>query len=479
MSDSMKALLRLSSLLLLTACATPVPVGIRPTDVPAAFTNPAGKDAQVWPTPDWWAGFGSPELIDFEKTARTENLDLAAAVAQVLQAQAQTGIEQSALFPDLSLNGSATRAGGIKTNIPIHPHATSNTFGASLQASYQVDLWGVARNNLRAAEESLRASQYAQQTVALTIEANVANTYLDVLALREEIKITQENIDAAKGILKITQAKVTNGVSSNLELAQQEAQLAGQEALLPALQEQEREARYALAVLLGRIPEGFDVAGKNLDAITPPLVGPGLPSELLARRPDVAQAEANLASAHASVDAARAAFFPQIGLTGNAGYASSQIAQLFNPTNFAWTIGASLMETIFNGGLHAAQSDQAKAHEVELIATYRKSVLSAFSDTETSLGQVSSNADRQRLTQDEVNAAAEAFRISTLQYREGVTDLLSVLQTQETLFTSENTLVQVKLARLQAIVSLYQALGGGWTTASTPELPNADWFRPF
>jgi multidrug efflux system outer membrane protein len=474
----MKPILRTTTCVLalaVGACSTPTPVGIKPGDVPKAFTAPIPTNASVWPQVGWWKTFASSELAGLEDSAQTDNLDLAVAEANVLQAQAQTGVVQSTLFPDIGVTGTGHRGGGPKsTGTP-----TTNSFSAAATASYIVDLWGEERDNLRAAEESLRSSQYQQETVALTIASSVASTYFQVLALRDEISITKQNIDAAQRILKITQAKVTNGVSSNLDLAQQEAQLAQQEAILPSLEEQEREARYALALLEAKPPEGFDVSAQTLEGIDPPLVAPGLPSQLLDRRPDVAAAEANLASAHASVDAARAAFFPQIGLTGSAGYASSQLKYLFNPSSFVWDMGASVMETIFNGGLHAAQSDLAKAQEQGLISTYRKSVLTAFSDTETSLGQVSADADQEKITEDEVKAAAEAFRISELQYREGVTDLLSVLQAQQTLFTSKTSLVQVKLARLQAIVGLYQALGGGWQASTMPEMPNANPFRLF
>src|SRR5690242_11214664 len=240
------------------ACSTPTPVGITPDDVPKGFTAPIPASTQVWPTTLWWKSFTSTELAGLEDAAQANNLDLAAAAARVLQAQAQTGITGSSLFPDIGVTGTAHRGGGPK------PVPTANSFGASVQASYQLDLWGVARNNLRATEETLRSSQYSQETVALTVAADVANTYFDVLALRERITITKNNIDAAKRILTITKAKVTNGVSSNLDLAQQEAQLAGEEARLPALEEQEREARYALAVLEGRPPEGFDIATTNL-----------------------------------------------------------------------------------------------------------------------------------------------------------------------------------------------------------------------
>jgi NodT family efflux transporter outer membrane factor (OMF) lipoprotein len=475
----MKFLLRTASVMALTlgatACQTPVPQVLGPQHVPSNFTAPTARNAPVWPSVGWWAGFGSPELNGYITTAQTNNLDLAAAAARVLQAQAQTEISGSALFPSLSLQGEAQRARNGAGQIVFDPKtgqptgqtraATGNTFGLTLDASYELDIWGKARANLTAADQLLLASTYAQQVVALTVTTDVANTYLDVLALRERLDIARQNVDAARRVLAIVQAKVTNGVSSRLDLAQQEAQLAAIEATIPALEEQEREARYALAILLGRLPEGFNVVGRTLDAIVTPQVTPGLTSEMLRRRPDVAQAEANLASAHASVDAARAAFFPQIGLTGSGGFTSNALNTLFTGSGFGWSIGANLLQTIFDGGLLEGQFALSKAQQQELVATYQSTVLNAFSDVETTLGQVSSLADQERLRTEQTNAAAEAFRISELQYREGVTDLLNVLTAQQVLFSAQDTLVQIKLARLQADVGLYKALGGGWSEA--------------
>lgn len=472
----MKFLLRSASVMALAlgaaGCQTPVPQVLGPQHVPSNFTAPTAKNAPVWPSAGWWAGFGSTELNGFIGAAQTNNLDLAAAAARVLQAEAQSEISGSALFPSLSLQGSAQRS---RTGSGVAPSGaatgttkafTGNAFGLTLDASYELDIWGKARSQLRAADQLLLASTYAQQVVALTVTTDVATTYLDVLALRERLDIAQQNVDAAKRVLAIVQAKVANGVSSRLDLAQQQAQLAAIEATIPALQEQEREARYALAILLGRLPEGFDVAGRSLDGIITPQVAPGLTSELLRRRPDVAEAEANLASAHANIDAARAAFFPQIGLTGSGGFTSSTIGTLFKNSAFGWSIGASLLQTIFDGGLLEGQYDLTKAQQQELIATYRSTVLNAFSDVETTLGQVSSLADQERLRTEQTRAAAEAFRISELQYREGVTDLLNVLTAQQTLFSAQDLLVQIKLARIQADVGLYKALGGGWSEAS-------------
>lgn len=456
----MKALLRTSSFIVLAltaaGCVTAPPAVLKPQDIPTAFTAPVATGAPVWPKPDWWKGFGSPELDGLIADAQNNNLDLAAAAARVLQAEAGTDIASSALFPDISLGASAARQGQNKGG------PNFNTFGASLSASYELDFWGLARSNLRAADESLKSARFAQQVVALTVTAGVADTYLDVLALRQRVAIANQNIDAANRVLAITDAKVTNGVASRLDLAQQQALLAGQKAQVPAIEEGSREAGYALAILLGRVPEGFEVKGQNLDDIASPTVAPGLPSELLRRRPDIAAAEAELAAAHANVDAARAAFFPHIDLTASGGYASTALSTLFNPASLGFNIGASLLQTIFDGGRLLGQSRLAQAQRLELIADYRKTVLAAFQDVETALGQVASLAEQQKYKTEQVDAASEAFRISEIQYREGVADLLNVLQAQQTLFSAQDQLVQIKLARIQADIGLYKALGGSW-----------------
>lgn len=493
----MKALLRSSvfavSGLAVAACSTDPPVALKPTEMPSAFTAPMTPSSQVWPAADWWTGFGSTELTDLEVTAQQQNNDLAAAAARVVQARGNTGIAASALFPAVDLSGSAQRSGskfatpgsgsghsssggaGAKGGVT---GLTTNTFGVSLNASYELDFWGLAQDNLRAAQYNARSALYAQRVEALTVTSDVANTYLDVLALRDRIQIAKNNVDAAKRILAITQAKVTNGISSNLDLAQQSAILAGVQASIPALEEQEREARYALAVLIGRAPEGFDVKANTISGVSAPAVQPDMPASLLVRRPDIAAAEANLISAHASVDAARAAFLPGIGLRGSGGYSNAAIGSLFNPESLAWNIGASLLQSIFDGGSLTSQFDINKGREMELVADYRGTVFNALSDTESALGQVTSLATQEQFTTEQVKNAAEAFRISELQYREGVADLLAVLQTQQTLFTAQDTLVQVKLARLQADVSLYRALGGGWSIDQDKDQPTRNDFQP-
>lgn len=455
----MKRFLRSTSATLLAlaaaGCTTPTPQALQPTDLPQSFTAPMVKSAQIWPQTNWWTSFNSPEMTDVIMNAQNGNLDLAASYARVLQAEAQAGISRSVLFPQLGLDTQANRSRADSVS--------SNSFRLSGDVNYQLDLFGKNRDNYRAALETLRSSKYAQQAEALTITSDAADDYLTVVALRERLKIARDNIAASERVLNIVKAKVTNGVSSNLDLAQEQAVVAGQEAAIPALEQQERAERYALATVLGQAPERIIIKAQNFEGFTPPVAVPGIPSDLLLRRPDIAQAEAALASAHARVDAARAAYFPSIGLTGAGGVESSALGSLFSGPGLFYSLGAQLLQTIFDGGLLESESDLAKAQQQELVADYRQSVLNAFSDVETSLSNAASLAEQERLTTIEVNNAAEAFRISEIQYREGVADLLAVLQAQQTLFTSQDTLVQIKLQRLEASISLYRALGGGWS----------------
>jgi len=449
----------------LAACtANPTPMD-RPGDVPPGFTAPMASSAPVWPQNDWWSKYGAEELAPLEDTAQKENLDIAIYAARVLQAEANDGIALSALFPTLNGSIGGTRSGG-NSAIP----RARNAFSAGLTSSYQQGFFGTQYLDLKAAREDLRAQRYAAAVVGISTASQVADEYFTILAFRERIAIANANIAAAKRILAITQAKVNSGVSSNLDLAEQQALLAQQESTLPGYIESEKEARYALAILLGRAPEGYDIKAQNLDGIAPPMVQPGMPSELLLRSPAIAQAEANLFAAHANVDAARTLYFPSLSLTGSAGYGPvSQLSNLFNPAGFAFSIGASILQSIFDGGRIHAENDQAQARQQELVATYRKTVFTAFSDVESALGTVKSTTDQLALVEIQTKADAEAYRISELQYREGTIDIVSLLNNQRNLFEAQQALVQTKLARLEASIALYNALGGGWEQKASDE----------
>jgi multidrug efflux system outer membrane protein len=450
--------------LLLSGCATHVPRVLTPQDTPKTFSGQIVGSEQVWPQPDWWRTFGSTELSDLIEKAHSDNRDLAVAAARVMQAHAQTTIQRAALFPQINAQAQAFRSpsGASGQSITGQSFSAGNSFGLTFGASYELDFWGFARDNLHAANEALKSTRYAQQAVALTVTANVAKTYFSVLALRVRIAIANEDITAINGILDTINLRVSTGKSSRLDLAQEQAQVESVEAQLPLLEEQELEARVALAVLLGEPPQGFEVKTQNLDVFHLPVVQAGLPSELLLRRPDVAEAEANLAAAHANLDAARAAFLPQFALAGNGGFAGTAINALLHGPNFAWDFGANLLQTVFDGGKLLGQKNLAQATQQELIASYQSAVLNAYADVENALGQVTNNSRAAIHLGREVEAAREAFKISQLQYRQGATDLLTVLQAQQTLFSAEDQLAQTTLAHMQAVVHLFEALGGGW-----------------
>ncbi len=459
--------INLVAVALVVGCATRVPQVLAPAMVPTGFTGQSVSSSEVWPPPDWWDHFGSPELSTLMATAKAENRDLAAAAARVLEARAQISVQRSGLFPQLELQAQAQRqrASASQPNSG-QPSATRNAFGANLAASYGPDLWGSERAAVQAANENLKSARFAQQAVALALTASVANAYFSVLTLRERAAIANEDITAINNLLDVIKLRVTTGKSSHLDLAQEQAQVEAVAAQLPLLEQQELEARMALALLLGQSPETFQVAAQNPDAIRSPLVQPGLPSDLLLRRPDVAEAEANLASAHANVDVARAALLPQISLTGNGGYASATLGTLLRGPSFVWQAGAGGLQTIFQGGKLLGAKRLALAKQQELVASYQGAVLNAYADVENALGQVTYNQKAEQHLRREVDSAREAFGIAQLQYRQGAADLLIVLQAQQTLFAARDQLAQTTLARLQAVVHLYAALGGGWVESA-------------
>ena len=449
----------------LTGCATRPPQALSPQIVPKTFVGHVATPAPVWPRSGWWQGFGSPELSRLIELARTDNRNLAVAAARLREARAQVTIQRAALFPAIDAEAQADRSGVGQAALSSNGQqdsTTRNSFELGGGASYELDVWGLSRDNLRSAEEALKASRFAQRGVALTTTESVADTYFEILALREQIAIANQDIAAIDGILRIVRVKVRAGTASHLDLAQEQAQVEAVEGELPALEEQALEARVALAVLIGQPPEGFAVEAQSAEAIRIPDVAPGLASQLLLRRPDVAEAEANLAAAHANLQAARAAFLPQFALSGSAGFSSAAANALLHGPSFLWDAGAQLVQTIFDGGKLVGQKDLAYATQQELVASYQNAVLNAYADVESALGQVRNYAREEQHLSQEVVAAREAFQISRLQYSQGVADLLNVLQAQQTLFGARDSLVQARLARLQATVHLYAALGGGW-----------------
>jgi NodT family efflux transporter outer membrane factor (OMF) lipoprotein len=448
---------------LLGACAiTGKPPAPAPA-MPQAYTEPAAPDGTV-PARDWWRSFGSTELSGLIDAALDASPDMAIAAERVRQAEAQVKITGSTLFPALNFSAdSASRE--------TRPHggrwSGDQSSGAALSASYELDLWGKNASGVRAAESSLRASRYDQETVRLTLVAGVASAYFQVLSLRGRLVIARENLAIAGRVFKVVDARVRNGAASALDLARQQAAVLTLQAAIPPLELQQRQTLVALAILLGRQPEGFNASASTLSTVLVPRIAPGLPSALLVRRPDLASAEAQLAAANANVAVARAALLPSISLTGSAGLASNVLLNFLNAPTATLAIGASLLQPIFNGGRLRAQVDVAASHERELVESYRKFILAALADVENSLSAAARTAEQEQLQEKVVEQARVALKLAEIRYREGADDLLTALDAQRTLFQAEDQLAQIRLARLQASAGLFKALGGAWKMPDT------------
>jgi outer membrane protein, multidrug efflux system len=429
-----------------------------------------GADAAI-PALDWWRGFHSSELTSLMDAAQIHNLDIAVAIAQVIQADAQVGISGAPLLPTVSGNASAVReklaSSGSNSVSGGGGNAPISIYSTGLTASYILDFWGKNRATLAASEQSATVSRYNREVVTLTTIVTVANTYFQVLAAQDELRVIRQNLAAAERILALIKTQFAGGTASQLDLSQQEALVATQRAAIPPLEVTRDQNIAALAVLVGRAPAGFTVRGGTTSQIAVPRVTPGLPSELLYQRPDIRQAEAQLAASNFSVEAARAAFFPQIQLTGATGFQSTALASLFTPGAWFYTLTASLAQPIFDGFLLESELKQAKGVQLQNLQAYRKAVLSAFSNVEQSLIALQKTTLQERLQMDAVAASRKAFEVAETQLRGGTINLITVLQAEQTLFTAETTLVQVRLSKLLAASSLFQSLGGGWTPQGT------------
>lgn len=433
-------------------------------DIPEGYKAARLTRADAPPTLDWWRGFRSPELTSLMEEAQTVNLDIAAATARFIQADAQARVTGAALLPSLSGTGQQTysRSSGSSSSGLTNGGREVVNYQSSLSASYELDFWGKNRDAAQAAEETAIATRFDRDVVALTALVSVANAYFQVLAAQDRIRTAERNIASAQRILDAIKQRLSAGTGTDLDVAQQEAVLANQRAAVPTLRQTLAQNVNALATLVSRPPESVRVKGGSLNRISSPRVTPGLPSELLTQRPDIRRQEAYLAAATANVGSARAQFFPSIQLTGSGGYQSSSLVSLFQPQAAFFNVVGGLTQPIFDGGRILGNFEFTKARQDELLQTYRKTVVQSFADVDNALVAIRQTTERLRLQRQVLAASRRAFQLSEQQLRAGTADIVTVLNTQLTLFQAEDSLSQAQLARLLAIVSLYQALGGGW-----------------
>jgi len=422
------------------------------------------------PKLDWWRGFHSSELTHIIEQAQLANLDIAAAVARIVQADAQARIVGASLLPIIDLNGDASHSQSSGTTVTTSSRSGSTTFSPvqrdnlqiTLNASFEIDFWGKNRAALQAAEQTAAASRFDREVVALSTVVAAANAYFLVLATQDRLRAAREDLNSATRVLDLIKQRVNAGTASELETAQQQSVVETLRAAIPPLEQTLKQNRTALAVLMARSPEAVHIRGGSLNSIRVPRVTPGLPSELLAQRPDIRKAEADLATANANVANARAQFLPSITLTGEGGYQSAIFKLLLRPESAIYTAAASLTQPIFEAGRLQGNLDLQKGRQDELLQNYRKAVIAGFGDVENALDGIRQTALRERLQRAVVASSRRAFDISEQRFSEGTIDLVTVLQTQQTLYEAQDVLVQARLAHIQAVISLYQALGGGW-----------------
>ena len=449
------------SALVLGGCAAPVmdaaqPAPALPKQWPQAAT---ATEADAALSQHWWRSFGSAELDSVVDRAQIQSWSVAEAAARVRQAAARWNQAGAALLPEVNGGMNATRnkslSGGEST--------AQNRFTASLSASYEVDFWGRNRAGRDAAQAAWKASVFDRDTVQLTVTAGAAQAWLHSVALHERVDIARLNLQSAERLVQLVESRARAGAASALELAQQKGLVASQRRSLLALQQQALDAQAALATLLGQAG-GADVVTTSLLGLQMPAVGVGVPAQLLVRRPDIARAEAQLAAAHANVQVARAAMLPRLTLTGSVGTGDDRWQRMFD--NPLYALAAGLTAPIFDAGRLAAGNELAMAQREELLATYRKTIIEAFADVQLALHAVTGVQAQAEAQSEELAQARKALSLAETRYRSGAESLLTLLDAQRTLYAAQDVAVQLRLAHLQAHVSLYKALGGGWDMAA-------------
>jgi multidrug efflux system outer membrane protein len=434
--------------------------------VPAAYPGEAASAPQSG-TPaaeiDWQRYFADARLKRLIDIALANNRDLRIAVLNIEQARATYQVRRADELPTLGAGVQAVRQPGATG-------ALVNTYSVGLAVTgYELDLFGRVRSLSQAALAQYLATDEARKSVQIALVASVATGYLNLLADDELLRVTRETLGTREESFKLTRLKFDNGAASELDFRQAESLLEGARVTLAATQRQRALDENALVLLLGQplpadLPSALPLDAQQVSAELPA----GLPSDLLARRPDVRSAEQQLIAANANIGAARAAFFPRISLTANAGTASTELSGLFAGGTWAVTGTAQLLQPIFDAGRNQANLDLAKANREVAVAQYERAIQSAFREVADALAGRATLTEQLRAQVAQRNAAEVSFRLADLRYRNGAASYLDVLDAQRALFAAQQATVQVQALQVQNLVTLYKVLGGGWKDAPAP-----------
>ncbi len=418
------------------------------------------------PKGNWWEMFGDPELNRLEAAAAAANQELKAAVAGFEQARASADITRADLFPNLILAPTATRERD-SNNRPVNgvaggPIPLYNTLTVPLTAGYELDLWGRVRRSVESARAQVQASADDLESVKLAIQAEVATDYFTLRALDAELMLLRSSVTEFRKALELTRHRRQGGVASDLDVAQAETVLKTTEAQVPAMALQRARFEHGLALLTGRPAPAFALAEQPLQSVSP-TIPPGLPSELLERRPDIAAAERRMAAANAQIGVAQAAFFPTLRFNGLAGLQSLDADTLFNWPSRLWAVGPSLSLPLFEGGARSATVRQRRSAYDQMVALYRQTTLAAFAEVEDHLAAQTLLTAQYEQETAALGAARKQLEIATNRYRSGLVTYLEVSLAQNLVLQEERTVIGLHGARLVTTVALVKSLGGGWS----------------
>ena len=433
---------------------------------PEVAAPPQYKGATDWqvaqpsdtvPKGQWWKAFRDPVLDGLVERVEVSNQNLRAAEARYRQAQAGIAAARSALFPSLGASVGAQRTGG-----GARANGESGTrYTASLDARWEVDLWGRVRRTVEASSAGAEASAADLDNARLSLQADLATSYFLLRVTDTQIDLLEDNVTAFRKSFEIAQNRYTAGVAAKVDVVQAEAQVRSVEAQAIDLRATRAQLENAIAVLAGEPPPTF-VLAKAPFKVHIPEIPAGVPSRLLERRPDIAAAERRVAQANAQIGVAQAAYFPALNLTGGAGSASSSLGNLFSASNYAWSLGLGLAATLIDFGARGAQVDASRARYDETVATYRETVLEALQEVENNLATVRWLSEETKVQQEAARLARESVVLTLNQYRAGTVSYLNVALVQASQLSEERSTVQLLGRRLAATVALIRALGGDW-----------------
>jgi outer membrane protein, multidrug efflux system len=443
--------------LLATGCAVGPDYHRPDLNLPGSYRAAPATSARSIADVGWWEVFGDAQLVNLIEEALRDNLDLAIAAAQILEAEANLEAARAPLFPQAAGQVQANR--GNETP----PYTTTNTFIAALALSWEIDFWGRYRRATEAARASLRATEDGRRAIISSLVANVALQYLQLTSLRQSLAIVQRTAAAQRDSLRLVTLLARQGVQSAAEVAQAKSQLLSTESQIPGLDRQISQSEDALAILLGKPPRAFATATALPVFPAAPQIPAGIPSELLERRPDVRQSEQQLIAANANIGVAKAQFFPSLSLTGSLGRVSDTLHGLTQGGGEQHALAVTVNQPIFQGGALLANYRAAEALAQQALLSYRRTILIALQQVADDLVAYDRYGVEAETNRQLVESAKESLRLVQLRFRSGVDAYVDVLVAQQTLLSAELNLNASETNQRVSVIQLYQALGGGWT----------------